>query len=1500
MIGCVSKHFGGSLFIGLFLAVNFAFASSFNAAIYPLVFEDFTIDDSVSQMNFWDKLIKYKLFGTGTPNGDGVVFKGQHIFISDTIGYTGSAVGNLVFKNDGHMLGGPVIFGGGFTNDTGPDTLTGPARFEGYFQMKSQQDPEHPYTNTFMGKYCFDGGYGDSSLIQGKWENHAYYAVQNGKGEILSAADCANEKVVPFVETNLDIPVLDEGYGTTGNCAATLTQVGKTQYIHVPPYGLESISCNMFFNEISLGNDEQLIVLMPTGGRLTKIFVQNLYGLGSTSNNNVIVAESNSNSYWDGTHWDVAEDKIRLITNADYAGNLLFYTPNDLKMSAAEKNIQGTYISGGDITFAQHTHFAGQLLAKHIYIDAEFDAKDFRYVPFDPSKVKVLNKNGLTEIDEKVGDDIQLSLDKAAPTKVPFRYCFEFFATDPAPAKAENNHYAHRSDLVDANLPVCTETVETVNGSPVSVIEGDFFESSFAKGQTTLSTPIVLHAAYDALTENNETFRLWVCDLEAAVFPDNDRSGNCYKYDLTIKNVPKNPLSRDTSVTGFMNDPIVISSFPAMYADSSLLTDYSIKIETVPAKAGALTLNGVAVKVGDVIDVNSLSGLVYMGGKDEFGAPYDSFTFSMVKNEDRTESEAPYTLTINLVSVMFAIEENPSAGDLVGTMENDYVNPSFAIIDPFGVFTINSSTGKISVIADSTIDYEEKPEGYMVSVVITSGSVLDTVAAQIKVIDVDDPPSIRDTAMSVSENKPVGTSVGVLDLYDQDGPNSGFRNNKFSIVGGDADKFKINATSGEITTSSVFDYEALPAGQKFYTISVQVADDHGYVCSADVKINIVNVVEKSLIVVTHAISGTGDYNVNNPENLIKINDKNLTLSWTGDGNAQPDTVLKNLHEGYNVVALYYYDKTKDEPATKNVTIFVCTKTPEVDVSTKVNEVVADNIYTIVEPIEESDTSFYVNSKVNNIELSIKDPVLDATYTDSTCNYTTKNVKVKVQLEASNIPANVVKNMNEVVGEKLVLNDMPSGTVLHTPYNDSLVMVSYTEKVKGVEVTVSYINDAKGELVNDQIKVSYKTVVAGKEIVVSYMADAYTGEPVTNLPGAVYTVAYDYIDNNKNSVNIAYAIDSDGKVVHDADGNIGFEVGFTYTNEIGNSASKSIYVVLDVIPPVVEILSPAMDEVIFSNSVDVKWTVDKGTGDGPVVQDTLVVQGLERGGNAIIRSYKDKAGNRSIDTVYVVMKDAKDVDISVETPVTLVTRDKADEYYAQNPPADGETFAISIYNSKTGKEVETQVGGDFDTKTGSLDEPYPGLKKHLGPTLVVEAKVPVMSAVTGLATMDDIMGSEGLVNLDGVDATGGEKMPLDQFVKDHCSAEFQSSFDGDASRASLYHTVMTVKIWVFTTLGSFVDYFSFEQDIDDPDYVNDAGMLYLYFEMKPDKNGDVRTASGRLYGTGAYVYKTDVTMKSTLQCDLPPLKNSDSGKIGAVRKVSEDLLKPFGYKRPQTK
>ena len=1444
MIGFWSKKNWVSLGTLLLAAVC---SHAADTKVVPFVF-GYVDSDFDSQNAEWQKLIKYKLWGTGEAGQAGVLFNNQDIHINDSLGYSGSAAGDFVMRNDKHDIGGPLAFGGGFLNDTGTDSvLTGPSHFGGTISIGG--NAYNSNNVTWRGYVCSDQGYNQFERAETKGN---------------ATRDCSHPDI-PEIDKTLDVPTVDYTGDQFDAVWPAVEYRNKIETIDIPEgegYYDIHVEGDFVLNDLN----DSLYIRIPNG-RVVRIFIDGELKIGGAPHNIVTMNEENA-----------------VVSNKDYAGNILFYSPNTISFPAIEGVFQGTYISGGTIKFMQHYSFSGQLLAKNISIDAHFKAGDFRYVPFNASKVVSTHRN-LREDHETVGDDIQLTLDKASPTKVPFRYCFEFFATDPALAKADGNMYAHRTDLADADIPVCSQVGESVIG--------DFASSYFEKGETSLANPIVLHAAYDALSENKEGFRLWVCDLEAAIYPDGDRSGNCHKYDLSITNIPKNPLGKDFVITGFMNSPLVLSSFPAMYPDSTELTDYSVMIVDLPTHS--LTLNGEPVKAGDVISVASLGGLKFTGALDEFGAPYDSLTYKIVKNEDGSTSDDPYRLTINLASVMFDIKENSLANDVVGQMENGGIT-KFEILDATQTFVINSTTGKITVKADSTINYEATPEGYYVSVVVTKGTSLDTVGVQINVIDVNEPPTIRDTSYVFGENQPVGSKVGTLPVYDEDN-NKDFLKNMLSLIGGDTDKYAIEASSGVITSKVLMDYE----DDKYDTLVVLVKDPDNYTDTATVIIEIGNVMETSKIEVPEVAvpNGPSHYNVAETD-TIYINKNEATISWTADGIPQPDTTVKNLHEGLNVVVLEYCDKTKDKCVTRNVYIYVCTRTPQVDMAAKVDDIVADNIFTIVEQIAEDDTSFYVKDTSNKLSITVRDPIFDATYTDSTVNYSTDNFTIDVKLKTLSVSSSTISAMNDIAGEKLMLNDAPSSKAIRTPYNDSLVLVTYTEKVKGKDVLVSYVEDSTGKVIGNEIAVSYKTVVNGDSVTISYRADALTGEPVKTEAGETYMVSYEYTDKSGKTVNVAYGVDSKGKVVHDAEDNVAYEVTYTYTSSFGNKASRTIRVVLDVIPPKVEILDPEMDAVLFSNFVDVKWTVDKMDGKGAMKQDTLNTQGLERGANTIVRFYKDKAGNKAADTVYVVMKDAKDVNIAVETPVTLVTKDKAEEYYSVNPPQKDQTFAVTILNPKKGTEIETLIGGDFKTKKGSEDVPYPGLDGHLGPTLTVEAKVPVVSAVSGLATLDDLLGGEGLVNLDGVDAAGGEKMPVDEYVEEHCSDEFRSSFNGDASRASLYHTVMKVKIWVFTTLGSFVDYFTFEQELDNPDYVNEAGMLNLYFEMKPDKNGDVRTASGRLYGTGAYLYKTEVSMKATLQCDLPPLKDASSGKIGAVRKVSEDMLKPFGYKRPDTK
>ena len=143
-------------------------------------------------------------------------------------------------------------------------------------------------------------------------------------------------------------------------------------------------------------------------------------------------------------------------------------------------------------------------------------------------------------------------------------------------------------------------------------------------------------------------------------------------------------------------------------------------------------------------------------------------------------------------------------------------------------------------------------------------------------------------------------------------------------------------------------------------------------------------------------------------------------------------------------------------------------------------------------------------------------------------------------------------------------------------------------------------------------------------------------------------------------------------------------GYEYTDDFGNKASAKVEIIFDNIPPKVEILNPTPMETFNTNAIPVKWTVNGE------VQDTLTLQRLEKGVNHVIRRYVDKAGNVAADTITVIMKEAKDIDISLVHPVTKVDQDKVDEYYSEGhkyndkKPYDDCTSEeiVKLYNSQT--------------------------------------------------------------------------------------------------------------------------------------------------------------------------------------------------------------------------
>jgi Cadherin domain. len=954
-----------------------------------------------------------------------------------------------------------------------------------------------------------------------------------------------------------------------------------------------------------------------------------------------------------------------------------------------------------------------------------------------------------------------------------------------------------------------------------------------------------------------------------------------------------------------LNDNFKVNVYTALSGDTALFmvnpVDGTIMTKTVmnfeEYAATGDTLFNVVVRVANYLD-KSGKAVFDDNGKLIDGAAvlYDTATITIAL---RDVNEPPEIITDTV-----QVEENSKGGTVVDTIKAvDPENPNETItFTQIGTSDFDvSEDGVITVKDGAKIDYEKTPILKITVRVVDSHGVADTNTITVKVIDVNEPPVLNDTTVVFVEDDSIGTIRGPVVATD---PDKDPKHNtlKYYLVGED-DTFDV-LEDGRIKLKDSLDYET----DSLYYITVRVTDGESS-DTAKVTIKVKNVVEHSVVKITKAENPDSLWN---EPDTIYVNKPDLDFCWAqgveNRGKLKEFCSDTTLVPGKTVITREYKDPSTDHPGVARLIVFYSDAAPVVKVTKATDPAIKGNIYTIVEQTERDESTFFVKSTKTEVKVSVID----------TASNTDESFSIKIDLDHVSIPEKYYKIMSSIADEVLPLNESAKGTV-RTPVNGEKIAVSYKDTVDGNAVVVTYYTDLKGNILKgesgeEEMTVSYTKTIDGTPVTISFQANAATGRLVESKNGASYTISYDYVDAKKNSVNVSYCVDEKGKLVKDSSGDLGYKVSYTYVNKFGNSATEFVTIILDTKPPLVKIKSPVNDQVLTSNMATVEWYVSV-TGDSAdfVLQDTLNIQGLDKGANTIVRFFIDKAGNMASDTVYVIMKNAKDLDIAVEDPVTILTADKVEEYYNDdNKPKKGQTFAVSIANPTTGEEKETLIGGDFKTTKGSGDTPYSGKKGHLGPTLSIDVKLPVYKpgdesgskggAVSGLATLDDLVGKDGLVSLDGIDAENSEKTSVSEYVQKYCTAEFASNYSkSDFSSVNLYNSKLKVKVWIFTTLGTFVDYYTFTQDLNDPDYVNDAGLLKMYFEQKPDKDGYVRTESGKLYATGAYIYRTEIKLVSELNCTLPPVNDpSNNQTMGAVIKNTDDLTKSFGYKRPDYK
>lgn len=1412
----------------LLLFIAFAVGADYK----PFEFTNITTD-SATQQNQFDYMLKYKLFGHD------YLRLGNRVIIQDKSGWNGTA-NDIEIGNNGNQagisIGGPTLAGGTISIGLDGQFTSGPIR-----ATTINADSR----SSFGGYVCL----ADTNISP-----ETKKGIGEGKLHNISEQICIDS--VPESPVNFKLPSIT--WPTTGYQDDIITANGSTAYIDIPD-GNDQIDLYYHKIQTGVGGTEGgfIYIRMQDGGRLTRIFVDSLI-IGNHTTINVIYKIKNE----DGTFRDsiIGQDK--------YRGNVLFYTNNNITFDITDNvPIQGTFISTGKIYLGKNLKFSGQLIANELEIGNEFDGKNFRFVKYDPDTIDVkLDKyGGLRENDSIVTIPIELS--DTTDINVSFKYCFVL----------DDSVNVEDFDSSKTAFPICgVDTIEAV--IPI--------------GSTKPSVPIEIYVKIDSLLEN-DTLTISIFDISGAILPNGEIDGDLKVkiIDAETKHNTSIVLDKSDTIKTYQEElhipPGTGKVGEIKYTDDGLAPI----VWTYEDPSGLFTVENGIIKTNHVFDYETEDTVYVIKVKVEDGDFADSANYTI----KITDIKEPVTATAKIDSVA----ENKPIGTYVGKVtgyDADSVGVKYYIDDTTN-FKIDSISGEITT--NKVFDRETKDKYPVKVTVISEDGAKNDLSIIVNIKDVDEPVHAYDDTLTVKEG--VTGIIGTVKGEDEDGDPVKFHCD--ACV-----HYDVNPNTGDIRLVDPFDYETT----KSDTLKVVVTDVNGNTDTATIIINVENVNEPpvlqpndslkvpancdtcfvGIIVAVDPDTDKVFYDVKEPGFKIDSNgvltvtkpidyDKTPEIKITvtaRDSSGASDTKIYTIKITPETVKITEWDKNPppdtvktndpdhefkwevcendsctthyDNPQIhKDTTIKVCNEkktvcdsivvifndAPPVVILTNTKSTDALIDYITIE--EEKDDKIYVNKKENQIMVTVKDTV----------HKTEKHFDITVKLDTIPTKDIKVKEYNYLIDESLAT---------FTTIGKGIVEMKEVIEVDGTKITLTQLVDKNGNRLDTVQTVTYTKKVNGKDVTVSYKVDNLTGQRVTD-----YSVSY----NIDSCTTVSYNLDDKKKIVKNKEGNIAYTISYDYTDEFGNKASASVEIIFDDIPPKLEILDPVHGQVYNTNAIPVKWTVNGET------QDTLTLQRLEKGVNNVIRRYVDKAGNVAADTVMVIMKEAKDIDIELVHPVTMVDQDKVDEYYSNGHK----------YNDKKPYDVKF-----VDPKNDTIPD-------VIGVGFKVDIVLPSVSPTGSLATLDDIV-KNGQIPVDdkgNIVGASTKGIPVDQYVEEHCTEEFQKEYKKNGLNIPLYDVTYNLHLWVYTNNANYVNDFNIEFTLNDEAKTTSAGTVQMVIDWLSDRDGNVKAKNHHSLGTGAYLVRLFSTSIAKHRCDYKEQRKGDK-----TVKKSHDL-KNFGYKRP---
>ena len=295
----------------------------------------------------------------------------------------------------------------------------------------------------------------------------------------------------------------------------------------------------------------------------------------------------------------------------------------------------------------------------------------------------------------------------------------------------------------------------------------------------------------------------------------------------TVLGKPTTPQDTDnnpnTIAEGAAVNTTVGITAQSTFANGSADVDYSLSADSSGGGFKIDPVTGV-VTVADPskIDFESAPGHAY------------SITVLATKNNNFS-SEQTFTINVTDVAPSAPVDSNPAAntvleGAAIGTaagitasstdVNGGAVTYSLTGDTSGGGFTINPTTGVVTVADGSKIDFESAPgHAYTVTVQSSDGTLTNSQAFTINVGDVamSTPVDNDGAANSVAEGAANGTAVGITaSAGDPNGPAT-----TYALTNNAGGRFAINSTTGVVTVANgaAIDFETAPGHA--YGITVQ-------------------------------------------------------------------------------------------------------------------------------------------------------------------------------------------------------------------------------------------------------------------------------------------------------------------------------------------------------------------------------------------------------------------------------------------------------------------------------------------------------------------------------------------------------------------------------------------------------------------------------------------------------------------------------------------------------